>query len=67
VLSTTNDNDDDDDDDRAVGNWDRADFIDDSVMDDDEVNGDGHACNVSSSGWSVQQKQTPVRPKKCCF
>jgi hypothetical protein len=67
ALSTTTDNNDDDDDDGGVGNWDHADFIDDSVQDDDEANGDGHACNVSLSGCSVSQKQTPARLKECYF
>ncbi len=49
VLSTMTDKDDDNDD-GGVGSWDYADFIDDSVMDDDEANRDGHACNVSLSG-----------------
>ncbi len=53
------------DDNRAVGKWDHAHFIYDSVMDDDEANRDGHACNVSSSGQSVRQKQAPVRLKEC--
>jgi hypothetical protein len=66
ALSTRTDNDDDDYD-GGVGNWDHADFIDDSVMDDDEVNGDGHNCNVSLLGWSVRQKQTPARFKECAF